>query len=60
MKTNYWEMPHDLNNIMKKLNKLNIRSINDLEVLLKNNNNIYLLNFKLSTIKILRKLLNLI
>lgn len=58
MKKNYWKIPYDLKNIINKLNKLNIRSINDLELLLKNNNNIFLLIFKLSTLKILKKLLN--
>jgi len=58
MKKNYWKMPHDLNNIINKLNKLDVRSINDLELLLKNNNNIFLLIFKLSTLKILKKLLS--
>ena len=58
LKEKSWKMPHDLNNIINKLNKLNIRSINDLELLLENNNNIFLLNFKLSTLKIFKKLLS--
>jgi len=64
MKEKSWKMPHDLNKIMLKLSEKNIKSVNDLELFLKENSNnnysniIKILYFKLSTIEIIKKLLD--